>query len=85
MKTLPSPLYNLLCLLALLQTKDDPMTSLTLKVKIPTQYGVSYYPLTVLKVIRSLFMLQAILPIEQSIPRSTYIHPPAVNAAKGAF
>ena len=28
---------------------------------------------------------QAILPIEQSIPRSTYIHPPAVNAAKGAF
>ena len=29
--------------------------------------------------------VQAILPIEQSIPRSTYIHPPAVNAAKGAF
>ena len=33
----------------------------------------------------SLFAVQAILPIEQSIPRSTYIHPPAVNAAKGAF
>ena len=31
------------------------------------------------------FSKQAILPIEQSIPRSTYIHPPAVNAAKGAF
>ena len=26
-----------------------------------------------------------ILPVEQTIPRSTYIHPPAVNAAKGAF
>ena len=33
----------------------------------------------------SAFCVQAILPIEQSIPRSTYIHPPAVNAAKGAF
>ena len=32
-----------------------------------------------------MFVIQAILPIEQSIPRSTYIHPPAVNAAKGAF
>ena len=32
-----------------------------------------------------ILFLQAILPIEQSIPRSTYIHPPAVNAAKGAF
>ena len=31
-------------------------------------------------------MIQAkLLPVEQTIPRSTYIHPPAVNVAKGAF